>query len=128
LFEPRIIVAESDYKNLTMMLKLLKEKYPYSANLSFLSFNAVIQAAKKKKDDEMPSDIVKMDSVVTFQNLNTNESLTIKLVYPEQEQLNTFKLSVFSAVGMALFAQKKGAVVACFDEKRKIRLKILDIA
>lgn len=126
-FRPRRIVTETDYKNMNIMFKYFEKKYPYSTNLSFLLFKAEIRRAKKIQTCDMPDDIVKMDSVVTFKNILTNENLTIRLVYPNGEQLNTLKLSVFSAVGMALFAQKLGRTVSCFEAKRKIQLKILSI-
>lgn len=112
---------------MNIMFKYFEKKYPYSTNLSFLLFKAEIRRAKKIQTCDMPDDIVKMDSVVTFKNILTNENLTIRLVYPNGEQLNTLKLSVFSAVGMALFAQKLGRTVSCFEAKRKIQLKILSI-
>ena len=54
----------------------------------------------------MPDNIVKMGSIVLIEQEKIDENFTVQLVYPNQEQLNTFKLSVFSAVGMSLFAQK----------------------
>lgn len=103
------------------------KKYPYNTNLSFLLFYAEIRRAKKIRTYDMPDDVVKMDSVVTFKKILTDENLTIRLVYPNREQLSTLELSVFSAVGMALFAQKSGTTVSCFEAKRKIHLKILSI-
>jgi len=126
-FKSRKVVTETDYKNLNVMFKYFMKKYPYNTNLSFLLFYAEVRRAKKIKTCDMPDDIVKMDSVVTFKNMQTDENLTIQLVFPNGEQLNTLKLSVFSAVGMALFAQKSGRTVSCFEAKRKIHLKILSI-
>ena len=127
IFKLRKVVAETDYKNLFVLFKYFIKKYPNNTNHSFLLFYAEIQRAKKIKTCDMPRDIVKMESVITFKNIRTDEDLTIQLVYPDDEQLKDLKLSVFSAVGMALFAQKTGTIVSCFEEKRKIKLKILSI-
>jgi len=126
-FKARKVVTETDYKNLNVMVNYFVKKYPYNTNLSFLLFYAEIRRAKKIRTCDMPDDIVKMDSVVTFKKILTDENLTIRLVYPNREQLSTLELSVFSAVGMALFAQKSGTTVSCFEAKRKIYLKILSI-
>lgn len=127
LFKSRKVITETDYNNLNTMIKNFMKKYPYNSNLSLLLFYAEIRRAKKIKDCVIPDNIVIVGSVVTFKNILTDENLTIRLVYPNLEQLNTLKLSVFSAVGMVLFAQKSGAVVTCFDAERKIQLKILSI-
>lgn len=126
-FKSRKIVSETDYKNLNVLFKYFMKKYPYNTNHSFLLFYAEIRRAMKKKDYEIPDNFVKMGSIVSVKNEQTEENITIQLVYPNQEQLNTFKLSVFSSVGMVLFAQKLGTTVSCFEGKRKINLKILSI-
>jgi hypothetical protein len=126
-FKARKVVTETDYKNLNIMFKYFMKKYPYNTNLSFLLFYAEIRRAKKIRTCDMADDVIKIDSVVTFKKILTDENLTIRLVYPNREQLSTLELSVFSAVGMALFAQKSGTTVSCFEAKRKIHLKILSI-
>lgn len=126
-FKSRRIVSETDYKDLNLMFKSFEKKHPYSTNLPFLHFKAELHRAKKKKDYGVPDNIIKMGSVIFVKNEHTDENFTIQLVYPNQEQLNTFKLSVFSAVGMVLFAQKSGNTVSCFEGERKIKLKILSI-
>lgn len=124
-FRSRKIITETDYKNLNVTFKYFERKYPFSTNRSYLLFKSEIHRAKRKKDDEIAGDIVRMGTIVTFKNIQTDEILNVQLVYPNQEQLKDFKLSVFSAVGMALYAQKRGAIVCCFEGERKIQLKIL---
>ena len=109
------------------MTKRLIQKHPYSINPSLIKFYAELHRSKQIKDYQMPDNIVKMDSVVTIEKTQTADKLTIKLVYPDQEQLNTFQLSIFSAVGMTLFAQKLGATISCFEQERKVQLKIVSI-
>ncbi len=109
------------------MAGYIEKKHPYSANHTFLHFKAELWRAKINKEYEMPGNIVKIYSKVTVKNIQTYKKLTIQLVYPNQEQLNESKLSVFSAIGMVLFAQKKGTTVSCFNGERKIQLEILSI-
>lgn len=109
------------------MFKYFERKYPCSTNPSYLLFKSEIRRAKRKKDSELAGIIVRIGTVVTFKNIQTDEILKVQLVYPNQEQLKDFKLSVFSAVGMALFAQKAGTIVSCFEGERKIQIKILSI-
>lgn len=127
IIKPRRFVTETDYKKLNIMFKYYEKEYLYCTNFSFLNFKPEIRRTKVKKDCEIPDNIVKMGSIVSFKNEQTNNNLTKQLVYPNQEQINTFKLSVFSAVGMVLFGQKSGTRVSCFQGKRKIELKILSI-
>lgn len=126
-FETRRIVGETHYKSLSAMFEYFERKYPYNTNTHFLLFKAELWRAKKNMDCEMPDNIVKMDSIVSVKNIKTDKKLTIHLVYPYQEQLTEFKLSVFTAIGMVLFGQKNGTIVSCFKGKRKIQLEILSI-
>lgn len=126
-FNLRKIVSESDYRNLKTMLMYFESKYPYSTNHPFLLFKAEMERAKKIKDYEMPDNVVKIDSRVTVKNLQTGKNLTVQIVYPNQEKLIKYKLSVFSAVGMVLFAQKSGTTLSYFKGNRKIKLEILSI-
>lgn len=127
LFIKRRTITETDYKNLNLVFKYFERKYPFSTNSSYLLFKYEIGRAIRKKDGEIPNDIVKMGANVTFKNILTGEILNIQLVYPNQEQLRNLKLSVFSAVGMALFAQKSGTTIDCFEGNRKIQIQILSI-
>lgn len=123
----RRTITETDYKNLNLVFKYFENKYPFSINSSYLLFKYEISRAIRKKDDEIYGDIIKMGSYVTFKNIITGEILNIQLVYPNQEKLRNLKLSVFSAIGMALFAKKAGTTVSCFEGERKIQLKIMSI-
>lgn len=123
----RRTVTETDYKNVNLMFDYFEKKYPLGTNSSYLLFKYEIRRAIRKKDDEISGDIIRMGTTVTFKNIVTGEVFNIQLVYPNQEQLRNLKLSVFSAVGMTLFAKKAGATVSCFEGERKIQLKIISI-
>jgi regulator of nucleoside diphosphate kinase len=127
LFSSRRIVSESDYKSINSLILNCEEKHPLSTNFPFLKFKAEMKIAKKYQDWKLPLEVVKLNSKLTIRNIKTGIILPVKIVCPLEEELNKYKLSVFSAVGMALFGNKTGKTINCFEGERKIHLEILSI-
>lgn len=51
----------------------------------------------------------------------------MKLVYPEFEDIKEWKVSIFSALGRAIFSRKIGDQVIYKSRKRELRVKIMDV-
>ena len=58
--------------------------------------------------DEIPKDIVTMNSRVVFEDETTGERREITLVYPKQADIDTGKVSVLVPVGTALLGMRIG--------------------
>jgi regulator of nucleoside diphosphate kinase len=83
--------------------------------------------AQKVPPQEIPSDVVTMNSVVQLKQVNTTTVLNMKLVYPEWENIREHKLSIFSALGIAVFLSRIGDEVTYSTWKKDNQIKILDI-
>lgn len=77
-----------------------------------------IQVLKKKlslawkvKPQDVPRNIVTMNSFVELKRSTTNTTFIIKLVFPEFEKIKENRISIFSALGAAIFSQKVGEEV-----------------
>jgi regulator of nucleoside diphosphate kinase len=58
--------------------------------------------------DNVPADVVTMNSIVTLRDLNTNEVDTYTLVYPNLADIANFKLSVLAPIGTAVLGYRVG--------------------
>lgn len=92
-----------------------------------------IQLLKRKfslagmfKPQNVPQNIVTMNSFVELQQKHTDHSFAIKLVYPDYANKLENRISVFSALGAAIFAQKIEDEVV-YNTWKENRIKIIDV-
>lgn len=84
-------------------------------------------SAYKVNPQELAPDVVTMNSFVKLNQVNTGIIYTVKLVYPEFEDMKEWKVSIFSALGRAIFLRKIGDQVIYKSRKREMRVKIMDV-
>lgn len=59
-------------------------------------------------DQQLPTDVVAMNSKVSFLDLETNKESVITLVYPHEANIETNKLSILAPIGAALIGLRVG--------------------
>jgi len=94
---PNIIVSNGDYERLTDLATASIERLPEVAE----ELLSEMDRAKIVHDDNVPADVVRMGSTVTFRSDDGRE-LTETLVYPVDEDSDAHKISVMTPVGAAL--------------------------
>ena len=94
---PQIIVSDADYERLTSLATAALERLPEVAQelLSEMERAKIVQAK------QVPADVVRMGSTVTFQS-DDGHKRRLTLVYPVDEDVTLHKISVMTPVGAAL--------------------------
>lgn len=82
------------------------ERYQYLLRLKEELVNAVVLAP-----EDIPPDIVTINSVVRFKDLTTGDSMTVTLVLPDEADFNEKKISLLAPLGVALLGCKAGDMV-----------------
>jgi regulator of nucleoside diphosphate kinase len=72
---------------------------------------AELERAEVVLSDEIPDDVVTMNSTVVLRDLDTGESETYTLVYPNHANIARNRLSVLAPVGTAVLGYQVGDVV-----------------
>ena len=72
---------------------------------------AELERAEVVLSDEIPDDVVTMNSTVVLRDLDTGETETYTLVYPNHANIARNRLSVLSPVGTAILGNHVGDVV-----------------
>ena len=72
---------------------------------------AELERAEVVLSDEIPDDVVTMNSTVVLRDLDTGESETYTLVYPNHANIARNRLSVLAPVGTAILGYRVGDVV-----------------
>ena len=94
-------------------LELLKSHLTRS-NLSEFNKQKLLdelKSAKVMKDDELPKDVVCLDSKVEIRELESGRAFTFQIVLPSEANMKDNKISVFAPIGIALLGYPVGAKV-----------------
>ena len=86
-----------------------------------------LNSAKVVEPGEIPDNVVTMNSIVKINFLNTNKTLRIQIVYPDQANMKENKISIFSPVATALIGYKKDYEVEWIVPSGLTKLRIDDI-
>lgn len=67
-----------------------------------------IQSASVVDPEQVPSNVVTMNTIVRISFLNTNKTVEFQIVYPDQANVKENKISIFSPIATALIGYKIG--------------------
>jgi regulator of nucleoside diphosphate kinase len=104
-----IFIADDDRARLTALIHRTIDARQETAPLAALA--GELRRARVIPRDEVPPDVVTMNSTVRVQDLETGEEETYTLVYPHEADVWAGKLSVLAPVGTALLGYRAGDVV-----------------
>jgi regulator of nucleoside diphosphate kinase len=92
------------------------------------ALEAELEQSRGVAPEEVPDDIVTMNSNVTILDLSTNEVETYTLVYPDLADIATGRISVLAPVATAVLGCRVGDVVTVRVPSGRRRIKVKDIA
>ncbi len=104
---PNIVVGNADYERLTDLATASMERLPEVAT----ELLDEMDRARIVGDDNVPANVVRMGSTVTFRSDDGRE-LTETLVYPADEDSDAHKISVMTPVGAALIGLAEGQSIS----------------
>jgi regulator of nucleoside diphosphate kinase len=70
-----------------------------------------LDAAIVVEDDLLPDDVVRMNTRITFVDLDTSVESTLELVYPHEVQGDAGRVSILAPVGAALLGLRVGEAI-----------------
>ena len=86
-----------------------------------------LKRANVVESDEIPSDVVTMNSKVLFRDIDSKEEMTYTLVFPWDADVDAGAISIFAPVGTALLGYCEGSTVTWKVPSGKRRLKIVKV-
>jgi regulator of nucleoside diphosphate kinase len=79
-------------------------------------------------DDQLPGDVVTMNSTVNFQDLDSGKELVVTLVYPHDANIADNKISILAPIGSALIGLRVGQVIHWpLPNGKEKRLKVISV-
>ncbi len=119
-------------------IMLAEDEADALADLALRSMNTSSMGAKLLLEEvdranslpasQLPSDVVTMNSRVTFEDEATGETHSVELVYPKDADMEAHKLSVLSPMGAGLIGMKQGGSIDWPTRQGVLRrLKIVEV-
>ncbi|MBP1704039.1 MAG: rnk [Chloroflexi bacterium] len=119
-----IRITEFDLNRLKRLLQ--EAQYTEYRNSEYLDrLGMEIDRAEIVSPQDIPSDVVTMNSRVCLVDLDSGEEEVYTLVFPENADLEQGKLSVFAPIGTAMLGYEVGDIFEWEvpDGKRRLRVK-----
>lgn len=104
---PSIAISARDVERLRNIADAATEKYPETAE--FLARE--IDRAEIRDADEPMNGVVTMQSEVTFRDDVGGQTRTVTLVFPEEADVDSGKISILTPIGAALIGLSAGQTI-----------------
>jgi regulator of nucleoside diphosphate kinase len=116
-----LILSQTDFQKLSSLVNTAQVEV---AEL----LEEELSRARIVSDEQLPHDVVSMNSRVSFQDLDTGKESVVTLVYPYEADIMEDKISIFAPVGSALIGLRVGQVINWPVPKGKVkRLKVISV-
>lgn len=120
--ENAILVTEKDM----LRLKNILDSVPNPEDFEDLELE--LDRARVISDDQVPTDLVTMNSTVKFLNVQDNKEMTATLVYPKEANSAEGKISVLATLGSALLGLRVGQEINwMFPDNKTRTLRVLEV-
>ena len=118
--QPSLYLTQDDLERLSQLLE------PQSGR--FAKLEGELARAKVVSREELPHDVVTMNSRVVFQNETTGERREVTLVYPREADIDAAKISILVPVGTALLGLRVGQSIDWeLPSGEKHRYRVIDV-
>jgi regulator of nucleoside diphosphate kinase len=117
---PSLYLTQDDLERLSDLLEAQGDRF---AKLEGELARAVVVSR-----EEIPRDVVTMNSRVVFENETTGERREVTLVYPREADIDAGKISVLVPVGTALLGLRVGQSIDWeLPSGEKHRYRVIDV-
>lgn len=106
----QIVVTEADRRRLEVLLASEFAK-AIGPRVHLDDLLRELDRAQIVAPDEVPHDVVTMDSRIVVHDVDTGEDETYTLVYPSDADIASGRLSILAPIGTAILGQHVGDVV-----------------
>jgi regulator of nucleoside diphosphate kinase len=98
---------------------------PKAAKLNLDLLETEINEGILVEPENVPEDVITMNSKVNVTDIDSGEKMTYMLVFPSEANISKNKLSILAPLGMALLGYRKGDIIewAVPSGMRKLRVE-----
>jgi regulator of nucleoside diphosphate kinase len=122
----QLVIAKNDYETIMMNLKSRNGKATFN-QYDAKELEAELKKATLVNNDDLPQDVVRLNSCVTIKDEKENKIMELMVVTPDKANIKQRKISILSPIGTALIGYKKGKRVRWKVPAGKKIFTILDV-
>lgn len=109
-------------------LARIKNVLSYQDSEEFEDLELELDRAHIITDDEVPKDLVTMNSKIRFLNIQDDKEMIVTIVYPSEADFKMGRISVLAPLGSALIGLRVNQEINWkFPDGKTRTLKILDV-
>jgi regulator of nucleoside diphosphate kinase len=119
----KIVITEFDRRRLTGLMEMLRARSAVD-NADVAILEDELERAEVVSPQDVPEDVVTMNSCVQLLDLDTGEEFSLTLVFPGTADAKKQKISVLAPMGVALLGCRAAEEVSWPTPSRIRRLRI----
>lgn len=127
MVQEQLLLTKNDYKTIMAHLKNSVAVTTFNRH-DAKKLETELKKAKLVSKEELPTDVVRLNSVVTIRDEMMKQVMQVKLVTPDKADIKERKISVLSPIGTAIIGYRKGAKVSWQVPGGKKTFAILDVS
>src|SRR3954462_1995682 len=121
-----IVITEADYGRLLRLIESGRHFRKHDAK-HLEELEQELERAKVVKANDIPRDVVTMNSRVRVQDLNSGRKTTYQIVFPSDADVAKNRISVLAPIGTGLLGYSAGITVEWPVPLGTRRFRILDV-
>jgi len=121
-----LMLEKKEYVYIKRILNISGYVGDHEIQRSLKKFTEELKTAQIQDEEDMPKDVVRMNSIVTVTSDNKWEK-TIQIVQPSEKDIKNDKVSILAPMGAALFGYAVGDEVKWEFPTGEIELKLIDV-
>jgi len=115
----KIYITKNDYDKL---IDLINKKWDIDDNDKALLLE--LKRAEIVEPNKIPEDVITMNSLVSFVDVESKDTLEYRLVFPQDADIEQNKISVLSPIGCALLGYRINNTIALKTPEGERKIKI----
>jgi regulator of nucleoside diphosphate kinase len=123
----KIYITEFDLKRLKGLIRYAEERWDKRVIRYLEELDEELDRAEIVKPEEIPTDVITMNSTFRLSNLDTAEEAVYTLVFPAKADSTSRKISILAPVGTAVLGYRVGDTVEWKVPGGLKRLKVKEI-
>ncbi|HWH71364.1 MAG TPA: nucleoside diphosphate kinase regulator [Candidatus Sulfotelmatobacter sp.] len=117
-----IYITEADMKRLRPLVERMR-----NSRDDLRMLRQELERARVVAPEEVPPDVVTMNSKARVRDVATDEEMTYTLVFPEQANIEQGKISVVAPIGTAMLGQRVGDEFEWQVPAGPVRLRVEEV-
>jgi len=123
----KIYITEFDLKRLQGLIKFAQERWDRSVLQYLKELEEELDRANIAKPEEIPTDVITMNSTFRVHDLDSGEDFVYTLVFPARADSASGKISILAPLGTAVLGYRVGDTVEWAAPAGRKRLKVKKI-